>query len=1132
MPAHLALRRLILVFALTPFVLVASPVFAADAPALHRGYYTDPALHGDSIVFTSEGDLWRVDVHGGQAHRLTSGAGTEQKARIAPDGKTIAFQADYEGPSEVYTIPMEGGLPERRTWDGESQPVGYAPDGRLMIATERYATLPGSELVLVDEHGGREILPLAEAAEGAYSSDGQTLFFTRWFKQWSETKRYRGGWAETIWKFDGKNEAVPLTADYNGASTNPMVANGRVYFLSDRDGVMNVYSMDADGHGVKQESHQRVFDVQSASLDNGRIVYACGSDLWLLDPATGHEELIPVTLLSDFDQMREHWVKKPLDYLTAVHIAPDGSSAVLTARGEVFTLPAKTGRIVKVAGDSAVRYREARFLPDGKSIVALSTASGETEFWKFAANGEAAPEQWTQDATVLRWEGVPSPDGRWLAHRDKDQQLWLYDIKSKTDKRIAQSMTGDYSDLSWSGDSRWLAYAEAANNMFAQIKILNIESGDVQTITSDRYNSVNPVWSSDGKWLYFLSDRNLKTTVGSPWGPRQPEPHFDHSVKVYELALTAGLRSPFLPVDELHPEAQEKKDEEKAADDKEKDAKAVAAGKKSANADKTPAEKKEDKKEEDKDKKKPAEVKIDFTDLAARVDEVPAPPGNYNSLEATDKRLCWLNASDDRGEHLALQCLDIANKGDDVDSTLSDVKGYEISLDRKKMLVSKGDDFYIFDSDVKAGALSDPKAMGKAAIDLSHWRLTTNPRDEYRGIFLDAWRLERDYFYDRKMHGVDWTAMRDRYLPLVDRVADRDELNNVIAQMVSELSALHTFVEGGDARKPADEIDIATLGAVLKRDEKAGGYVVEHIYAHDPDLPNQAPPLAKPESLVKDGEVIVSIDGQSVLSVGDERSLLRGKAGQQVMLHVKPATGDARDVLVKPISAHDDTTMRYAEWEYTRRTQVDAAAKSEIGYVHLRAMGPNDMDQWARDYYPVFDRAGLIIDVRHNHGGNIDPWLLGDLLRKAWFYWQPRVGNPEWNMQYAFRGHIVVLCDHETASDGEAFTEGFKHFEMGKVIGTRTWGGEIWLSGSNTQADNGVATAAETGVYSADGRWLIEGHGVDPDITVDNLPHASFSGNDAQLQAAIDLLKQEIKDDPRPVPPHPPYPDKSFKYQP
>jgi tricorn protease len=236
-------------------------------------------------------------------------------------------------------------------------------------------------------------------------------------------------------------------------------------------------------------------------------------------------------------------------------------------------------------------------------------------------------------------------------------------------------------------------------------------------------------------------------------------------------------------------------------------------------------------------------------------------------------------------------------------------------------------------------------------------------------------------------------------------------------------------------------------------------------------------------------------------------------------------------VLAKPIGAREDARMRYAEWEYTRRTKVDSESKGQIGYVHLQAMGPNDIEQWAREYYPVFDRQGLIVDVRHNHGGNIDSWLLGDLLRKAWFYWQPRVGNPNWNMQYAFRGHIVVLCDQETASDGEAFSEGFKHFQLGKVIGTRTWGGEIWLSGDNVQADNGIATAAETGVYSIDGkRWLIEGHGVDPDIVVDNLPHATFDGSDAQLEAGIQLLEQEIKDDPRPVVPHPDYPDKSFKY--
>lgn len=1101
-------------------------LLAADAPALHRGYYSTPAIHGDTIVFTSEGDLWTVDIHGGAARRLTSDPGRETHATISPDGRTVAFTADYEGPSEVYTMPIEGGLPQRRTWDGDAQPAGWAPDGRLMISTSRYSTLPQSEIVLIDAKGARELVTLAQAADGSYSPDMHMLFFTRWHRQWSETKRYKGGFAENIWRYDGGSESVPLTTDYSGTSTDPMFWNGRVYFLSDRDGVMNVYSMDVQGHDVKEESHQRGLDIESASLDNGRIVYACGSDLWFLDLASGHESVIPVTLTSDFDQMREHWVKKPLEYLTATHISPDGSRIVFTARGEIFTMPAKTGRIIKVAGDSAVRYREARFMPDGKSIVALSTSSGETEFWTFPADGIGQRTQLTNDAHVLRWEGVPSPDSQWLAHRDKDQQLWLYNFKTKTNKRIAVSPAGDFNDLSWSPDSHWLAYVETATDQFDQIKILNVDSGAIQSITSDRYNSDKPVWSSDGKWLYFLSDRNLKTTINSPWGPREPEPHFDHTVKIYELALVTGLRSPFLPSDELHPDTPAKPDEQKPADDKSKGTKPAADDKNPAADEKAASEKKEEKKDE----KKPVEVKIDFTDLAVRLDEVPAPAGNYDSLQATEKRLCWLNASDDSGEHMALQCLDIANKGDEPDTVLSDVKGYEISLDRKKLLVRKANDFYTFDSDVKGSGVSDPKVLGKASINLSRWTFSTTPRDEFRGIFLDAWRLERDYFYDRNMQGVDWVAMRERYLPLVDRVADRDELNEVIAQMVSELSALHTFVQGGDERKPSDEVDLGSLGARLHRDEKTGGYVVEHIYAHDPDLPDLAPPLARPASLVQEGEVILSIDGQNLLSVPDERELLRGKAGTQVLLRVKSAKGDTRDVLVTPVSAEDESHMRYREWEYTRRLEVDHASDDHIGYVHLQAMGPNDIDQWAREYYPVFDRQGLIIDMRHNHGGNIDPWLLSKLLRQAWFYWQPRVGNPTWNMQYAFRGHIVVLCDQETASDGEAFSEGFQRLKLGKVIGTRTWGGEIWLSGSNTQADNGVATAAETGVYGPEGKWLIEGHGVDPDIVVDNLPHATYAGNDAQLQAAIDLLKEEIKDDPRPVPPHPPYPDKSFKY--
>ena len=1111
---------------MTMLTLSVAGLTADDKPSTRPGYYRYPAIHGDTIIFTAEGDLWTVSAKGGEAKRLTSNPGEELLAAISPDGKTVAFSAQYEGPMDVYTMPVDGGLPQRRTWNGDAGVAGWTPDGRVLLSTTRYSTLPDAKLVAIDSSGKYEIVPLSQAAEGAFTPDGKTLFFTRLERQPSQTKRYQGGTAESIWRYDAGSEAVSLTSDFAGTSHNPMFWNGRVYFLSDRDGVMNIYSMDREGQDLKQQTHHKGFDVQYAAMSDGRIVYQCGADLWLLDLNAGQDAIVPITLVSDFEQLRDHWVKKPLEYLTGAHIAPDGSAAVFTARGEVFTLPVLSGRIVKVAGNSGIRYREARYLPDGKSIVAISTQTGETEFWKYPANGVGAPEQWTNDGRVLRWEGLPSPDGHWLAHRDKDQQLWLYDIKTKQDKRIAQSMVDDFSDLTWSPDSQWLAYAEVATNTFSQIKVLNVNTGAILALTSDRYNSENPAWSTDGKWLYFLSDRMLKTTVSSPWGPRQPDPNFDRALKIYELALKPDLRSPFTPADELHAEQPAKAEEmkpEKPGDTKKKEEDKKAAEKKPSDEKKAGDEKKPE-------EKKPATVNIDFTNIASRLREVPAPAGNYSSLQATDKRLCWTDRDGDMPPKQALACIDIANKGEAPETVMSDVKGFEISQDRKKMLVAKTEDFLIIDSDAKASGLADPKVMGKAKIDMSKWTIMTNPRVEYHELFLDAWRLERDYFYDRNMHGLDWKALRDRYLPLVDRVSDRQELNDVIAQMVSELSTLHIFVFGGDARKPADQVEIATLGAVLERDEKAGGYVVQHVYLHDPDLPDLAPPLARPDSLVQDGEVIVSIDGEDLLKVQDERELLRGKAGRKVLLHVKSTDGKARDVLATPVTERQEREIAYREWEYTRRLKVESDSKGKIGYVHLQAMGPRDIEQWTREFYPVFDREGLIIDVRHNRGGNIDSWLLGKLMRRAWFYWQPRIGNPNWNMQYAFRGHIVVLCDQVTASDGEAFSEGFRRLGMGKLIGVRTWGGEIWLSGSNVLSDFGIATAAETGVYGPEGKWLIEGHGVDPDIVTDNLPHATFAGSDAQLGEALKVLEEEIQKDPRPVPKAPPYPNKVFKY--
>ena len=454
---------------------------------------------------------------------------------------------------------------------------------------------------------------------------------------------------------------------------------------------------------------------------------------------------------------------------------------------------------------------------------------------------------------------------------------------------------------------------------------------------------------------------------------------------------------------------------------------------------------------------------------------------------------------------------------------VEDVSEYELSLDRKKLLVRKGDAFYAVASDASAPAKLEDR------FRLEDWTFPVIPREEWRQIFNESWRMMRDYFYDRKLHQLDWVALRDRYLPLVDRVSDRAELSEVIAELMGELSALHINIRFGDLRDGPDEINPASLGARLARDEAAGGWRIDRIYESDPDYPGTASPLRRPDVNVSTGDVITSVNGRPSLSVSQFEQLLRNQTGKQVLLEVKPAaTNELRRVIVKPISNAREADLRYGDWEVSRRQRVEDQGKGAIGYLHLRAMGSENISEWAREFYPVFNRPGLIIDVRNNRGGNIDSWILGRLLRKAWFYWQPRAGQPTWNMQYAFRGHVVVICNERTASDGEAFTEGFKRLGLGKVIGTRTWGGEIWLSAQRWLVDSGMASAAEIGVYGPEGAWLIEGHGVDPDVVVDNLPHETFDGRDAQLEAAIRELQARIATDPRPVPPAPKYPDKRF----
>ena len=1078
-------RNLMLAAITTCFI----PALAVSQEPPQRGYFRFPSIHHETIVFTAEGDLWKVSTAGDTATRLTTHIAQETRPAISPDGTQVAFSAGYEGPREVYCMPLAGGQPRRLTYDGEpSRVVGWTPDGRVVYSTRHYATLPNTQLVLIHpQTRDIERVPLHQASDASWTNDGTTLFFTRLSKQSSSTKRYRGGTAETLWKFTlGTPEALPLTANYPGTSRDPMLWKDRLYFASDRDDTMNLWSMNLAGGDLRQHTQHVDFDVLSPAHSNGQIVYQRGADLHLYSVAEEKHETLSITLSSDFEQTRLKWIETPLEYLTDFDLSPDGKRVALTVRGNVFVTPAKQGRRIRVTRQPGIRFRGARFLAVNDKLIALSDATGEFEFHQLDARGLKPGRQLSSDGSVFRYSAVPSPDGKWIAYRDKNYHLWLLDVTTGKPRRIAQSEFFNFRDLTWSPDSQWLAYVADAANHNGRIHLYRLEDQSTTAVTTDRYDNYSPGWSPDGHWLYFLSDRHFSSLVRSPWGLRQPEPYFDRTTQVYELALRPASKSPFAAPGELDNVTEEQPTEQAPE----------------------PAP--------------PADPAIELPGIASRLRRVPVTPGNYSSLTCTANHLYLVSRATAEPKTLTLTALQ-RKHAPEIVPILSDIKSYDFSRDASKLLIHKGSQLYVIDANGKA-----PGNLESSRVPLNSWTFSIDPVAEWRAMFVDAWRMERDYFYDPNLHAKDWKLILDRHLPLVDRVTDRAELNDLIAQMVGELEALHIYVRGGDHRALKQQITPASLGATFRRDADQGGYRVEHVYRSDPDLPDQLSPLAQPDVKLSPGAIIETVNGISTLSAPHLGALLRNQAGKDVLLQVRDAAaGQSRQVLVKPINPNRAANLRYDEWEYSRRLEVDKQGDGKLGYIHLRAMSSADIAQWTRHYYPVFDRQGLILDVRHNRGGNIDSWILEKLLRKAWFYWKPRVGAPYWNMQYAFRGHMVVLCNERTASDGEAFAEGFRRLKLGPLIGTRTWGGEIWLSINNRLVDRGYASAAQTAVYGPERKWLIEGHGVDPDVVIDNLPHATFNGQDAQLKAAISHLLKRIEEDPVEVPAPPAYPRKT-----
>jgi tricorn protease len=1063
-------------------VLVLSLVLGVPARA-GDAYVRFPTVHGDRVYFTAEGDLWRAPLAGGRATRLTTHPGQETRAAVSPDGKWLAFTASYEGPQEVYVMPVEGGLPKRLTFSGlGSFVLGWTPKGQVLFATSPDFGPSRSTVVATVDPATRvrTTLPLMDATEACLDPTGHTLFFTRLGlgTTGDHARHYRGGAAATLWRYDleGGREAVQIP--FEAPVKRPMVWKDRLIVVSDKGGVNNLWSLSFDGRDARQLTHHTRFEVQDATLGDGRVAYQLGADLHVFDLATGEDRTVPVTLTSDFDQERERVERKPLAYLEDVSLAPTGDRVLLTARGQLAVAGPDGLRRVRVDLPPGSRARAAVLSPDGKTVYAICDATGEQQIWRFPADGAPGGEALTTDPGRSRMGLSLAPDGKTLAHMDREGNLYLLDLATRANRRIDANELGSIPDVVWSPDGKTLAIIRNASpRHLSQILLHDVATGRQAVLTTDKYDSFSPAFTPDGKWLYFLSDRTFQVVNnGGPWGDRNLGPYFDRRTKIYALALQAGDRFPFAPKTELEsPEVAPKAEKEaKAASEK-------------------------------------AELPpIAWAGLEGRLYEVPLAAGNYQDLRTDGKRLYFLERE---GKARALKTLEIGNAEAPAGTFAAGVTGFDLSADRKKVLLVKrgpgGPSFYV----VPAGAKA-PGALGKSEIKLADWTLLVSPRQEWHEMFEDAWRMHRDQFFDHHMRGLDWVAIRQKYEPLVDRVTDRAELTDLLGQMMGELGALHSQARPGDLRHGEDGSVQAYLGGVFSR--QAGGYRLDHLYRTEAELPSEAGPLSAPGLDIREGDVLVAVNGQPTREARDLSDLLRNEVGQQVLLAFTREGKALQPVVVTAVGLWRQRQLRYTDWEEGLRRRVEKASHGRIGYLHLRAMGPQDIDTFAREFYGQVDRDGLILDVRRNDGGNIDSWVIEKLLRRAWEFWTDNAGHMiETNMQQTFRGHLVVLADEETYSDGETFTAGIKALHVGPVVGRRTAGAGAWLTDSNVLEDRGQLRAAEWPQYlTQDGTWIIEGRGVSPDVDVLNLPHETYEGRDRQLDTAIQLLLDQLAKDP------------------
>jgi tricorn protease len=1040
-----------------------------------------PTISNTEIVFVYANDLWMVAKDGGDARRLTSNEGAESNPHFSPDGKLIAFTGQYDGNTDVYVIPAEGGQPQRLTWHpGADQVTGWTPDGEfILFATSREGVLPTreSKIYKINKRGGvEEALPIPRAVAGEISEDGKYIAYQQigfWDPEW---RNYRGGQAKPIWIVDLKNFELKMTPQPdNERHTDPVWLNNVVYFLSERDYANNVWSFNPTNNELKQLTFHTDFDAKSLDAGGGQIVYEQGGYLHVLNPANGQTKKLTINVRGDFHWSRPRWEEVRATALQNASLSPTGQRALFQYRGEIFTVPKENGNWRNISNSSSAADRYPAWSPDGKRIAWFSDASGEYQLMISDQEGLEKPKAIAIPNPTFFYYPAWSPDNKYIAFTDTDYNLWYTDVNTGVTKKVDTERYAHPNRTMnpvWSPDSKWIAYTRLNDSQFKVIKVHNVETNQTLQLTDGMADAITPLWDATGKYIYFLASTNYALNIG--WLDMSS---YDRPVTraLYLIVLNKEDASPLLPRSDE--EKEKPKEEEKEG---------------------TPV------------------VKIDMEGINQRIVAVDIPLRNYTGLVNGPENYVFYLENVPNQQGATLHRYNFKDRKSEV--YLSPVNDVSVSADRKQLLYRSNSTWGIL------GTADNNKKPGDGKLDaIATLKLKIEPREEWKQIFKEGWRYQRDFLYVNNTHGAPWNDVLKWYSPWLEHVQHRSDLLYVVDIMGGEIAVGHSYTRGGDF-PDVKEVSIGLLGVDYEVDNKL--YRIKKIYSGENWNPGLNAPLRGPGIGVKEGDYILEVNGTSVSATENIYKYFEATAGRQTKLRVnsKPSMEGSKLVTVVPVD--NENQLRMMHWIESNRKKVDELSKGQLAYVYLPNTALPGYTNFNRYYFAQQDRKGAIMDERNNGGGSAADYMVDVMARQLHGYFNSKVGDhkPFLTPNAGIFGPKVMLINERAGSGGDLLPYMFNKMKLGPLVGTKTWGGLVGTWDTPPFVDGGTMIAPRGGFYDVNGQWAVEGVGISPDIAVEQTPADVIKGRDPQLERAVEealkLVKtQSLEIKPEPAPP-------------